>query len=212
MSKGFNNTYTRHSSKPGVNSAKVIFWSSITRKLRWTLLIILILLTLITLNTGPGRLSDPVSVSKGMIPDLIEIKEPKVHGRQSSGNAFTFAAEQGTIADKGNNELVMQDLDAFYNLDKNALVRITAQTGKLVQSENRLWLEGEVIAEHSDGRKIKTQAVEIWSGSNGIIARGSGLAKIEDPSITINSRGFSIDTATQKVLLKGPISMRGNQN
>jgi hypothetical protein len=106
----------------------------------------------------------------------------------------------------------MQDLDAFYNLDKNALVRITAQTGKLVQSENRLWLEGEVIAEHSDGRKIQTQAVEIWSGSNGIIARGSGLAKIEDPSITINSRGFSIDTATQKVLLKGPISMRGNQN
>jgi hypothetical protein len=147
-----------------------------------------------------------------MIPDLIEIKEPKVHGRLRSGNAFTFAAEQGTIADKGNNELVMQDLDAFYNLDKNALVRITAQTGKLVQSENRLWLEGEVIAEHSDGRKIQTQAVEIWSGSNGIIARGSGLAKIEDPSITINSRGFSIDTATQKVLLKGPISMRGNQN
>ncbi len=195
-----------------MNSAKVIYWSSITRKLRWTLLIILILLTLITLNTGPGRLSDPVSVSKGMIPDLIEIKEPKVHGRLSSGNAFIFAAEQGTIADNGNNELVMQDLDAFYNLDKNALVRITAQTGKLVQSENRLWLEGEVIAEHSDGRKIQTQAVEIWSGSNGIIARGSGLAKIEDPSITINSRGFSIDTATQKVLLKGPISMRGNQN
>jgi len=103
-------------------------------------------------------------------------------------------------------------MDAFYDLDKNALVRITAQTGKLVQSENRLWLEGEVTAEHSDGRKIKTQAAEIWNSPHGIIAHGSGLAKIEDPSITINSRGFSIDTATQKVLLKGPISMRGNGN
>ncbi len=212
MSEGFNNSYTRHSPELRVNSAKVIYWSSITRKLRWTLLITLILLMLVTLNTGSGRIPDPVSVSEGMIPALIEIKEPKVHGRLSSGNSFTFAAKQGTIANKGNNELVMKDLDAFYDLDKNALVRITAHTGKLVQSENRLWLEGEVIAEHSDGRKIKTQAAEIWNSSQGIIARGFGLAQIEDPSVTINSRGFSIDTATQKVLLNGPVSMRGNGN
>ena len=212
MSERFNNCYTRHSPELRVNSAKVIYWSSITRKLRWTLLITLILLTLVTLNTGSGRIPDPVSVSEGMIPALIEIKEPKVHGHLISGNSFTFAAKQGTIANKGNNELVMKDLDAFYDLDKTALVRITAQTGKLVQSENRLWLEGEVTAEHSDGRKIKTQAAEIWNSSQGIIARGSGLAQIEDPSVTINSRGFSIDTATQKVLLKGPISMRGNGN
>ena len=212
MSEGFNNSYTRHSPELRVNPAKVIYWSSITRKLRWILLIILILLTLVTLNTGSGRIPDPVSVSEGMIPALIEIKEPKVHGRLSSGNSFTFAAKHGTIASKGNNELVMKDLDAFYDLDQNALVRITAQTGKLVQSENRLWLEGEVTAEHSDGRKIQTQAAEIWNRSQGIIASGSGLAQIEDHSVTINSRGFSIDTAAQKVLLKGPISMRGNGN
>ena len=212
MSEGFKNSYTRHLPELRVNSAKVIYWSSITRKLRWTLLIILILLTLVTFNTGSGRLPDPVSVSEGIIPALIEIKEPKVHGHLSSGNSFTFAAKQGTIANKGNNELLMKDIDAFYDLDKNALVRITAQTGKLVQSENRLWLEGQVTAEHSDGRKIKTQAAEIWNNAQGIIARGSGLAQIEDPSVTINSRGFSIDTATQKILLKGPISMRGNGN
>jgi hypothetical protein len=212
MSEGFNNCYTRHSPELRVNSAKVIYWSSITRKLRWALLITVILLTLATLNTGSGRIPDPVSVSEGMIPALIEIKEPKVHGHLSSGNSFTFAAKQGTIANKGNNELVMKDIDAFYELDKNALVGITAQTGKLIQSENRLWLEGEVTAEHSDGRKIKTQAAEIWNSSDGIIARGLGLAQIEDPSVTINSGGFSIDTTTQKVLLKGPISMRGNGN
>ena len=212
MSEVFKNSQTRHLPELRVNSAKIIYWSSITRKLRWTVLIILILLTLVTFNTGSGRLPDPVSVSEGIIPALIEIKEPKVHGHLSSGNSFTFAAKQGTIANKGNNELLMKDIDAFYDLDKNALVRITAQTGKLVQSENRLWLEGQVTAEHSDGRKIKTQAAEIWNNSQGIIARGSGLAQIEDPSVTINSRGFSIDTATQKVLLNGPISMRGNGN
>jgi hypothetical protein len=212
MSAGFNNTSKYHLTQVGENTVKVIHWSLITRKIRWIFPVILILLTLVALNTGSGRLPNPVSVSEGIIPALIEIKEPKVRGHLSSGKSVTLIAEKGRISNKSNNELIMQKLDAFYDLDKNALVRITAQTGKLLQSENRLWLEGEVTAEHSDGRKIKTQAAEIWNSPHGIIAHGSGLAKIEDPSITINSRGFSIDTATQKVLLKGPISMRGNGN
>ena len=209
-------TITKHQSgNPAFvdqNAEQIMFWSTVVRNSRVVLLGAIFTTIIIVLQTGAGRLPDPVPVSDGTASDTIQIKMPKITGTMTDGRSFTVEAEKAAITNQGDGAFILTNLRASTDLQENEGLDVFAREGWLSHTNEHLWLKGKVSAKHTNGTIIETETAEVWNAPDGVRAKSDTFTRITSNTQYAEAAGFSAKDHWESVVLTGPISVKGIKN
>ena len=194
------------------SAEQIMFWSTVVRNSRVVLLGAIFTTIIIVLQTGIGRLPDPVSVSDGTASDTIQIKTPKIISTMTDGRSFTVEAEQAAVIDQNDGAFILTNLRAFTDLQNNEGLHVFAGEGLLSHTNEHLWLKGKVRAKHTNGTVIETEVVEVWQAPDGVRVKSDTVTRITSSTKYAEAAGFSAKDHWESVVLTGPISIKGTQN
>jgi len=194
------------------SAEQIMFWSTVVRNSRVVLLGAIFTTIIIVLQTGIGRLPDPVSVSDGTASDTIQIKTPKIISTMTDDRSFTVEAEQAAVIDQNDGAFILTNLRAFTDLQNNEGLHVFAGEGLLSYTNEHLWLKGKVRAKHTNGTVIETEVVEVWQAPDGVRVKSDTVTRITSSTKYAEAAGFSAKDHWESVVLTGPISIKGTQN
>ena len=194
------------------SAEQIMFWSTVVRHSRVVLLGAIFTTIIIVLQTGIGRLPDPVSVSDGTASDTIQIKTPKIISTMTDGRSFTVEAEQASVIDQNDGAFILTNLRAFTDLQNNEGLHVFAGEGLLSYTNEHLWLKGKVRAKHTNGTVIETEIAEVWQAPDGVRVKSDTVTRITSSTKYAEAAGFSAKDHWESVVLTGPISIKGTQN
>ena len=85
---------------------------------------------------------------------------------------------------------------------------ITAKQGQFNRIENRIALEGDVVANRSDGYEVRSQTADIWDADGEIAAKTRSETDISGPEGAATSAALDARPGLRSIQLVGPVKVR----
>jgi LPS export ABC transporter protein LptC len=180
----------------------------ITSGLRWVLLVAACVVPLWMVTTEPSRIRTSAAASDRLMPNTLAMTSPSLTGAFADGRRYQIIATTAAMQSSDSPIIALQDVRAAMQTEDGGRLDITAKQGQFMRVENRIALEGDVVANRSDGYEVRSQAADIWDANGEIAAKTRTETDISGPEGAATSAALDARPGLRSIQLVGPVKVR----
>jgi LPS export ABC transporter protein LptC len=176
--------------------------------LRWVLLIAACVVPLWMVTTEPSRIRTSNAASDRVMPNTLAMTSPSLTGAFADGRRYQIVATTAAMQSPDSPIIALQDVRAAMQTEEGGRLDITAKQGQFNRIENRIALEGDVVANRSDGYEVRSQTADIWDANGEIAAKTRTETDISGPEGAATSAALDARPGLRSIQLVGPVKVR----
>jgi LPS export ABC transporter protein LptC len=176
--------------------------------LRWVLLIAACVVPLWMVTTEPSRIRNSTAAPDRVMPNTLAMTSPSLTGAFADGRRYQIVATTAAMQSPDAPIIALQDVRAAMQTQEGGRLDITAKQGHFNRIENRIALEGDVVANRSDGYEVRSQTAHIWDADGEIAAKTRSETDISGPKGAATSAALDARPGLRSIQLVGPVKVR----
>ena len=176
--------------------------------LRWVLLIAACVVPLWMVTTEPSRIRNSTAAPDRVMPNTLAMTSPSLTGAFADGRRYQIVATTAAMQSPDAPIIALQDVRAAMQTQEGGRLDITAKQGQFNRIENRIALEGDVVANRSDGYEVRSQTADIWDADGEIAAKTRSETDISGPEGAATSAALDARPGLRSIQLVGPVKVR----
>ena len=176
--------------------------------LRWVLLIAACVVPLWMVTTEPSRIRNSTAAPDRVMPNTLAMTSPSLTGAFADGRRYQIVATTAAMQSPDAPIIALQDVRAAMQTQEGGRLDITAKQGQFNRIENRITLEGDVVANRSDGYEVRSQTAHIWDADGEIAAKTRSETDISGPEGAATSAALDARPGLRSIQLVGPVKVR----
>lgn len=176
--------------------------------LRWVLLIAACVVPLWMVTTEPSRIRNSTAAPDRVMPNTLAMTSPSLTGAFADGRRYQIVATTAAMQSPDAPIIALQDVRAAMQTQEGGRLDITAKQGQFNRIENRIALEGDVVANRSDGYEVRSQTAHIWDADGEIAAKTRSETDISGPKGAATSAALDARPGLRSIQLVGPVKVR----
>ncbi|WP_269714951.1 LPS export ABC transporter periplasmic protein LptC [Caulobacter sp. NIBR2454] len=141
---------------------------------------------------------------------VVRMTNPRFFGRDEKGRPFRISAKSAARDDKDINVILLEQPDVSLAMDGPSATRATARTGIYRESDRTLKLQGDVKFSDASGYRFAAQEANVDTRAGRVV--GQGPVRGEGPGTQLNANGYTVEDKGDRVIFRGRVRARLNQD
>lgn len=141
---------------------------------------------------------------------VVRMTNPRFFGRDEKGRPFRISAKSAARDDNDINVIKLEQPDVSLAMNGPSETRATARTGIYRESDRTLKLQGDVKFSDAGGYRFAAEEANVDTRAGRVV--GQGPVRGEGPGTQLNANGYTVEDKGDRVIFRGRVRARLNQD